>query len=75
MYFQRNEETFKRTVEHIKLRIKELQSKGYTEEQVVEWIEGPLNQEINLGNTFVDTLEMAELLNIPVKKFNLFWML
>lgn len=70
----REEVTFERTVEHILLKIKELKAKGYNENEIIEWVEGPLDKEISLVNTFEDIGELCERLELDIKRMNIFWM-
>ena len=63
-----------RTRNHIKMEVERMRSKGKTDEEIVYWIEDVLDKEISLHNSFDNTGDLANLVNIPVSKFNVFWM-
>lgn len=70
----RDEVIFERTVEHILTKINELKTNGYSEKEIIEWVEGPLDKEISLVNTFEDIGELCERLHLDIKKMNIFWL-
>ncbi|MCM3443981.1 MULTISPECIES: hypothetical protein [Metabacillus] len=66
----------KRYREHLKEQVERYRNIGKTEDDIIYWIENVLDKEkgMSVSNNFDSTHELANFLNLPVSKFNVFWM-
>lgn len=70
----KNDVRVKRYREHLKQQVEGFRGVGKTEEEIIYWIENVLDKEMNVSNNFDSAHELADFLNLPVSKFNVFWM-
>ena len=64
----------KRTREHLKLQVLRFRTLGRSDVEIIRWIEDELMPQIDVTGSFDSTYEMAEFLDLPLSKFNIFWM-
>lgn len=69
----KNDIKVKRYREHLKQQVEKFRSAGKTEEEIIYWIENVLDKEMSVSNNFDSAYELADFLNLPVSKFNVFW--
>lgn len=70
----KNDIQVKRYREHLKQQVERFRSIGKTEEEIIYWIENVLEKEISVSNNFDSAHELANFLNLPISKFNVFWL-
>lgn len=70
----KNDPMISRGRSHVKEQVDRFRAYGRTEEEIINWIENDLETEIGLYNYFDSAGELAEFVNLPVSKFNNFWM-
>lgn len=61
------------TRQDIKEQVERFRSVGQSEEAIIYWIENDLDREVTIVSYFDTIKELAELVNIPVTKFNNAW--
>lgn len=70
----KNDILVKRYREHLKQQVERFRSLGKTDEEIINWIENVLDNEMSVSSNFDSTHELADFLNLPVSKFNIFWL-
>lgn len=70
----KNDILITRNRNHILEQVKRFKSVGKTDGEIVHWLEHELDNEINLSSHFDSAHELAELTDIPVNQFTVFWL-